>query len=68
LWRIQDLVFNQSLIERILGLGRVIIESSDKDTPRISLGPIYNARDLYRRLKVEQLNADRRRGVIHVEH
>ena len=67
LWRVQDLGFNQGLIERILGLGRVLVLSSDKDTPTISVGPIYHARDLYNKLKSAQLEADRRRGVIHVE-
>ncbi|HEX9632522.1 MAG TPA: PH domain-containing protein [Gemmatimonadales bacterium] len=67
LWRIQDLGYNQSLIQRILGLGRVLILSSDRDTPRINVGPIYHARTLYDQLKRASLEADRRRGVIHVE-
>ncbi|GIW50775.1 MAG: hypothetical protein KatS3mg081_0130 [Gemmatimonadales bacterium] len=67
LWRVQDIAYNQSLIERMLGLGRVLILSSDKDTPVLSIGPIYHCRELYNRLKKAQLEADRRRGVIHVE-
>jgi membrane protein YdbS with pleckstrin-like domain len=67
LWRVQDLAFNQSLIQRILRLGNVHILSSDKDTPVIKLGPVHNARDLYNKLKKAQLEADRRRGVVHIE-
>lgn len=68
MWRVQDLAFNQSLIQRILGLGRIHILSSDKSKPLMPVGPIYNAKDLYNKLKKAQLEADRRRGVIHVEH
>lgn len=67
LWRVQDIAFKQNLIERILGIGRVLILSSDKDTENAEIGPLYNARDLYNKLKKAQLDADRRRGVIHIE-
>ena len=67
MWRVQDIAFNQSLIQRMLGLGRVLILSSDKDTPVVNIGPIYNARELYNKLKKAQLEADRRRGVVHFE-
>ncbi|MGI6497194.1 MAG: PH domain-containing protein [Kiritimatiellia bacterium] len=67
MWRVQDIAFNQSLLQRLLGLGRVLILSSDKDTPILNIGPIHNARALYERLKKIQIEADRRRGVIHFE-
>jgi uncharacterized membrane protein YdbT with pleckstrin-like domain len=67
MWRVQDIAFNQSLLQRMLGLGRVLILSSDKDTPVVNIGPIYNARQLYNKLKKAQLAADRRRGVVHFE-
>lgn len=53
---------------KVIGLGRIIVLSTDKDTPLLSVGPIYNARDLYSRLKKAQLDADRRRGVLHIDH
>lgn len=67
MWRVQDLAFNQTFIQRIFGHGRVLIMSSDKDTPLIKLGPIFQARGYYDRLKKVQLEADRRRGVVHIE-
>ena len=67
LWRVQDITFNASLVQRMFGLGRVVILSSDKDTPIINIGPVYNARQLYDKLKNAQLEADRRRGVVHIE-
>jgi hypothetical protein len=41
--------------------------SSDKDIPIIDIGPIKGARDLYNKLKKAELEADRRRGVVHIE-
>jgi membrane protein YdbS with pleckstrin-like domain len=67
LWRIQDVDFNQSFIQRVFCLGRVHIETSDKDIPIIDVGPIKGARDLYNNLKKAELDADRRRGVVHIE-
>jgi uncharacterized membrane protein YdbT with pleckstrin-like domain len=65
--RVHSMDFNQNFIQRVLGLGRVHIETSDKDIPIIDIGPIKHARDLYNKLKKAELDADRRRGVVHVE-
>jgi len=67
LWRVQDITFEASLIERLFGLGRIVILSTDKGDPVISVGPIRKARQLYDRLKKAQLDADRRRGVVHID-
>jgi len=67
LWRIRDIAFRQNLVQRILGLGSIIVFSSDKDTPEISLGPVRGARALYDKIKNAALRADRRRGVLHLE-
>ncbi len=67
MWRVRDVDFSQSVIERLFGLGRVHIELSDQDVPLIDIGPIRGARDLYDKLKKAELDADRRRGVVHIE-
>jgi membrane protein YdbS with pleckstrin-like domain len=67
LWRIQDITFSQNLFQRLFRLGRIIIFSSDKDSPVITIGPVYKARELYDNIKNAMLKADRRRGVIHIE-
>jgi len=67
LWRIQDIGFTQSFLQKLFRLGTIHIMSSDKTDPRLDIGPVYGARKLYDALKVAQLHADRRRGVIHVE-
>ena len=68
LWRVQDISFDASMIQRLFGLGRVVILSSDKGDAGLSIGPIRHARPLYDRLKRAHLDADRRRGVVHVDH
>lgn len=67
LWRVQDITFKASLLQRMLGLGQVVVLSTDTDTPVIDIGPISHARDLFEKLKKVQYQADRRRGVVHVE-
>jgi membrane protein YdbS with pleckstrin-like domain len=67
MWRVQDIDFNQSVLQRMFGLGRVHIETSDKDIPVIDIGPIKGSRDLYDKVKKAELDADRRRGVVHIE-
>lgn len=67
LWRIQDVTYQSAFLDRILGVGNVVIFSTDKDMPKITVGPIRKARQLYDTLKKAHIDADRRRGVIHVE-
>ncbi len=67
MWRVQDVAYEQTLVERVFGLGRVKIRSSDKDTQLMVVGPIREAKQLYDKLKKAQIDADRRRGVVHLE-
>ena len=67
MWRVKDIDFNQSFIQRVLGLGRVHIETSDNDIPVVEIGPVMGSRTLYDKLKKAELEADRRRGVVHIE-
>lgn len=67
LWRLRDVTYKASVPERMFGLGRVIILSSDEDSPMITVGPVRKARQLYDTLKKAHFEADRRRGVLHVE-
>ena len=46
MWRVKDIDFNQSFIQRVFGLGRVHIETSDKDIPVIEIGPIKGCQGL----------------------
>ncbi len=67
LWRVQDLALDQGLMQRLLGLGYVRVTSSDRDIPHVLVGPIRRPRQLCDLLKRAALDADRRRGVLHIE-
>lgn len=67
LWRVQDLRFARNLLEAPFGAGRIFIQSSDPSDPKIVLGPIPGARQLFEKLQKAQRQADRRQGVLHLE-
>lgn len=67
LWRIEDITLEQNALQRIFRVGRIVIVSSDKTTPRIVIGPIHDPRAVFDQLKRHQLSADQRQRVIHVE-
>lgn len=67
LWRIQDITLKAGFIQNLFGLGVLHIKSSDSSDPLLVIGPIPGARKVYDTLKVVQLQADKRRGVVHLE-
>ncbi|RMD84527.1 MAG: hypothetical protein D6820_00975 [Lentisphaerae bacterium] len=67
LWRIQDLRLDQPFLQRLLGLGTVVVISTDKSFPALAIGPIPNARTVYERLRKAAVKADEQRKVMHWE-
>ena len=51
LWRIRDVVLDQALLERIRGVGRITLFSSDQVEPQLQIGPVADARHLFDRLR-----------------
>ena len=51
LWRVRDVVLEQTLFERMRGVGRMTIYSSDQVEPTLAVGPVAAARPLYDRLR-----------------
>lgn len=51
LWRVRDLVLEQTLLERMRGVGRITVLSSDQVEPELLLGPVASAKELYDRLR-----------------
>lgn len=47
LWRVRDVVLEQSLIERLRGVGRITLFSSDEVEPVLVVGPLADARPLF---------------------
>ncbi|HWT85387.1 MAG TPA: PH domain-containing protein [Myxococcales bacterium] len=51
LWRVRDMVLEQTLFERMRGVGRITVLSSDQAEPELLVGPVAGARPLYDRLR-----------------
>ncbi|HUJ28048.1 MAG TPA: PH domain-containing protein [Myxococcales bacterium] len=51
LWRVRDVVLDQSLAERLRGVGRITLFSSDQVEPQLLVGPVADARLLFDRLR-----------------
>lgn len=67
MWRVKDVRFRCGAIHGLLGVGAVIVESSDSSNPLMVIGPLRNARQLYDAVQKAQRQANRRQGVVHVE-
>lgn len=67
LFRVQDVQLQISIIDRAIGIGSVLVKSTDKTTPTIKIRGVPEPRRIYDDLKRESLAADRRAGVVHVE-
>lgn len=51
LWRVLDVRFNQSLFDRILGVARITVMSTDQTSPELVLYGLPDARVLFERLR-----------------
>jgi uncharacterized membrane protein YdbT with pleckstrin-like domain len=51
LWRVRDVVLEQALLERLRGVGRITVYSSDQAEPVLEVGPAAGAKALYDRLR-----------------
>ena len=67
MFRVVDLKLRRSLLECLLGIGTVIVITSDDSDPEFEFLKVHRCRDLYDTLKDAGLNADKRRNVLHVE-
>jgi membrane protein YdbS with pleckstrin-like domain len=64
LWHVDDIDFNQSVTDRILGVGTIEVLSNDKTTPKLSLRSIARPRPLFDLLKKRVIAVKRQRGVV----
>ncbi len=51
LWRVLDVKYSQSLWDRIVGVARVTVSSTDQSTPELALYGLPNPRELFERLR-----------------
>jgi uncharacterized membrane protein YdbT with pleckstrin-like domain len=67
MFRVVDLKLRRSLLECLLGIGTVILITSDESDPEFEFAKVNRCRPLYDALKEAGLNADKKRNVVHVE-
>src|SRR5205807_1810993 len=51
LWRVRDVVLEQSLLQRLRGAGTLTVYSSDQVDPVLAIGPVAAAKSLYDQLR-----------------
>jgi membrane protein YdbS with pleckstrin-like domain len=64
LWHVEDLRFNQSFMDRILGVGSITILSHDDTTPKLVLQGLPNPRPIFTALEQRVIAVKRQSGVI----
>ncbi|MHC4476828.1 MAG: PH domain-containing protein [Planctomycetota bacterium] len=67
MFRVIDLKLRRSLLDCILGIGRVELITTDKTDPQFTFEKMRHCRELYDTVKKASLEADRRDSVIHLE-
>ena len=67
LWHVEDLKFHQSLLDRFLYIGSIIVVSHDETTPRLLIRAIPNPRPVFETLKQRIITVKRQRGVIKLD-
>lgn len=67
LWRVKDLQFRQSVVQRLLKTGDVVLLTSDSTSPTLVIRGVRGARELYDRLRDAVDQARRWRGVLGIE-
>lgn len=67
MFRVIDLKLRRSLLEACLGVGTVILLTTDESDPQFEFKKVHGCRRLYDILKEAGLHADKKQNVIHVE-
>jgi hypothetical protein len=64
LWHVDDISYYQTLADRMLKVGNIVVVSDDKSTPRLEIKGLPNARPIFDSLKDRVIAVKRQRGVI----
>lgn len=57
LWRVKDVLLEQTLVDRLFNVGHLTIFSSDQVEPLLRLGPVRDAKEFFDRLRDLSLEA-----------
>ena len=67
MFRVVDIKLRRNVLDCVVGVGTVILTTTDKSHPEFEFKKIKNSHELYDTIKKASLSADRRTNVVHVE-
>ncbi|MCX7007694.1 MAG: PH domain-containing protein [Kiritimatiellaeota bacterium] len=67
LWHVEDIKFHQSFLDRLLGVGQIIVLAHDDTTPELQLQSLPDPRPVFDALKQRIITVKRQRGVIKID-
>lgn len=67
MFRVIDLKLRRSFVDQLLGIGTVVLTTTDKSDPEFVFTKVRRPRQLYDVIKKASLEADRRGAVVHLE-
>ena len=67
LWHVDDIKFEQGLIDRMFNVGSITILSNDKTSPRLELHGVPHPREIFDALKQRIIAVKRQRGVLKMD-
>jgi membrane protein YdbS with pleckstrin-like domain len=67
MFRVVDIKLRRNILDCAVGVGTVILTTTDKNQPEFEFKKIKNSRELYDTIKKASLTADRKNNVVHVE-
>ena len=67
MFRVVDIKLRRNILDCMVGVGTVLLTTTDKSHPEFEFKKIKNSRELYDTIKKASLSADRRTNVIHME-
>ena len=67
LWHVNDIRMHQSLVDRVFGVGTILVDADDRSTPHLELRSLARPRTLYENLKQRVIAVKRQRGVIKMD-
>lgn len=67
MFRVIDLRLSRSFSDSLVGIGTVVLTTTDKSDPEFKFEKVHRSRQLYDTIKKASLDADSKRGVVHLE-
>ena len=67
MFRVIDLRLYRSVSDSLVGIGTVVLTTTDKSDPEFKFEKVHRSKQLYDTIKKASLNADTKRGVVHLE-